>query len=241
MRLRRQRGAGSREQGRQAGSHSSYPSTCAGPTRRGRSFRPAATDSRPPAPWRRQAGFTLIETIAAFVLLALFVGVLMSSLGMAMRHTVWAEQQSMAAEWAQSKMDLVGIGEPIEEGNSRGRFDDDYRWEMEVVEYEPPRDPPPAPTEAQLAAGYQPIEYDPDSLGMYLYRIDLRVLWGDARDERSATFTTVRAYSPDQAVLFNTDPAAAGAGMGQQGQYGYGQGRRPRIDQNVDNRGSQSR
>lgn len=194
---------------------------------------------------RGQGGFTLIETIAAFVLLALFVGVLMSSLGTAMRHTVWAEQQSMAAEWAQSKMDLVGIGEPIEEGSSRGRFDDDYRWEMDVVEYEPPRDPPPAPTEAQLAAGYQPVEYDPDSLGMYLYRVDLRVLWGDARDERSAAFTTVRAYSPDQAVLFNTDPAAAGAGMGQQGQYGYGQGQgqRPRqgAGQNANNRGSQTR
>ena len=190
---------------------------------------------------REQRGFTLIETIAAFVLLALFVGVLMSSLGTAMRHTVWAEQQSIAAEWAQSKMDLVGIGEPIEEGNSRGRFDDDYRWEMEVVEYDPPRDPPPAPTEAQLAAGYQPVEYDPDSLGMYLYRVDLRVLWGDARDERSAMFTTVRAYSPDQAVLFNTDPAAAGAGAGQQGQYGYGQGQRQGAGQNANNRGSQTR
>ena len=195
-------------------------------------------------PVDHQRGFTLIEAIAAFVLLALFVGVLMSSLGTAMRHTVWAEQQSMAAEWAQSKLDLVGIGEPIEEGSSRGEFDDDYRWEMEVVEYEPPRDPPPEPTEAQLAAGYQPVEYDPESLGMYLYRIDLRVFWGGARDERSVAFTTVRAYSPDQAVLFNTDPNAAGA-VGQQGQYGYGQGQRQgtggQSRRPADNRGSSLR
>lgn len=163
------------------------------------------------------SGFTLIETLAAFILLALFLGVLMASLGTAMRHTVWAEQQSLAAEWAQSKLDLVGIGEPIEEGSSRDRFDDTYRWEMHITEYDPPRDPPQLTSE-QLAAGYEPMDYDPESLGLHLYRIDLTVLWGERAQERSLEFTTVRAYSPDQAVLFNPDASGADPA----GQYGYG-------------------
>ena len=183
-----------------------------------RDFRPAAV--RPPG-MPGQSGFTLIETLAAFILLALFLGVLLSSLGTAMRHTVWAEQQSLAAEWAQSKLDLVGIGEPIEEGSSRDRFDDTYRWEMQITEYDPPRDPPQLTSE-QLAAGYQPMEYDPDALGLHLYRIDLAVLWGERDQERSLDFTTVRAYSPDQAVLFNPDASGADPA----GQYGYGAGQR---------------
>lgn len=143
----------------------------------------------------RQKGFTLIEAIAAFVLLALFIGVLMSALSKSMRQTVRAEQESLAAQWAQSKLDLVGIGEKLETGSTRDRFDDDYRWEMVVEEYEPVRDEP-------LDA-----EFDLSTLGMNLYRIDLDVFWGPRGRERSTRFTTLRAYSPDQAILFNTPEA----------------------------------
>lgn len=144
-----------------------------------------------PAPAR---GFTLIEAIAAFVLLATFLGVLMSALSISMRQTVRAEQESFAAQWAQSKLDLVGIGEKLEEGSSRDRFDDDFRWEMQVEEYVPERDEP----------------VDTESIGMRLYRVDLDVFWGRPPRERSARFTTLRAYAPDQAVLFDTPPGEAG-------------------------------
>lgn len=144
----------------------------------------------------RQAGFTLIEAIAAFVLLALFIGILMAALSTSMRQTVRAEQESMASQWAQSKLDLVGIGEKLETGTTRDRFDDSYRWEMQVEEYDPPRDEP------------LDIPLDPKSLGMNLYRVDLDVFWGPRQAERSARFTTLRAYSPDQAVLFEADPNA---------------------------------
>lgn len=139
-------------------------------------------------------GFTLIEAIAAFVLLATFLGVLMSALGTAMRQTVRAEQESLASQWAQSKLDLVGIGEKLEEGSTRDRFDDDFRWEMHVEEYIPEREE----------------EVDPDALGLRLYRVDLDVFWGRPPRERSTRFTTLRAYAPDQAVLFDTPPGEAG-------------------------------
>ncbi|MBX3725770.1 MAG: type II secretion system protein [Xanthomonadales bacterium] len=150
----------------------------------------------PPA--RRAAhGFTLIEAIAAFVLLAIFLGVLMSALSISMRQTVRAEQESLAAQWAQSKLDLVGIGEKLEEGSSRDRFDKDFRWEMLVEEYVPERDEP----------------VDTESIGMRLYRVDLDVFWGRPPRERSTRFTTLRAYAPDQAVLFDTPPGeTAGEG-----------------------------
>lgn len=147
----------------------------------------------------RQKGFTLIEAIAAFVLLALFIGVLMSALSKSMRQTVRAEQESLAAQWAQSKLDLVGIGEKLETGETRDKFDDSYRWEMKVEEYTPPR----------TTEDGTEIEFDPETLGMSLYRVDLDVFWGGRGNERSTRFTTLRAYAPDQAILFN-NPDAAG-------------------------------
>lgn len=169
---------------------------CGGPASRfsAGSFRVPSPGPRSlvPAPWRRQQGFTLLEAIAAFVLLALFIGVLMSTLSTSMRNTIRAEQASLAAQWVQSKLDLVGIGEKLETGHTRGRFDDDFRWEMVVEEFDPPREEP------------LEIPFDPDSLGMNLYLVDLTVFWGDRGREQSAKFTTLRAYSPDQAVLFES-------------------------------------
>lgn len=163
-------------------------------------------------------GFTLIEAIAAFVLLALFLGVLMSSLSVSMRNTIRAEQESLAAQWAQSKLDLVGIGEKLEEGSTRGEFDDDFRWEMNVEEYIAERE-----VESE-------IPFDLDSLGMRLYRVDLDVIWGDRDNARRARFTTLRAYSPDQAVLFNqldgaADAASASGRSGTAGQARSGNSR----------------
>jgi general secretion pathway protein I len=167
----------------------------------------------------RQKGFTLIEAIAAFVLLALFIGILMAALTTSMRQTVRAEQESMASQWAQSKLDLVGIGEKLETGATRDRFDDSYRWEMLVEEYDPPRDVP------------LEIPLDPKSLGMNLYRVDLDVFWGPRGAERSTRFTTLRAYSPDQAVLFEVDPNADPSALsGAAGLQGMG-GRRPAAGQ----------
>lgn len=158
-------------------------------------------------------GFTLLEAIAAFVLLALFIGVLMSALSTSMRNTIRAEQASLAAQWAQSKLDLVGIGQKLEPGRTSDRFDDDFRWEMNVEEFDPPRDEPLT------------IPFDPASLGMNLYLVDLTVFWGgrDRSREQSAQFTTLRAYSPDQAVLFDNpldpggDPGMGGVPMPRQG------------------------
>ena len=170
----------------------------------------------------RQVGFTLIEAIAAFVLLALFLGVLMAALTTSMRQTVRAEQESMASQWAQSKLDLVGIGEKLETGATRDRFDDVYRWEMSVEEYDPPRDEP------------LEIPLDPKALGMNLYRVDLDVFWGPRGAEGSTRFTTLRAYSPDQAVLFddpgadpNALPGAAGVPGGRPAPGQAGQARSP--------------
>ena len=149
--------------------------------------------SRFPVPSAR--GFTLIELIAAFVIFALGFGVLLQILGGSLRTTTQSLDESKAAMWAQTVLDTQGIGEPLQEGSSRGRFDDQYSWELRVSKY----DPPPAQTTVQ------PIgSADANGLitqltpNMDLFQLDLDVSWGNQFLMHRAHFATVRVMNPPQ-------------------------------------------
>lgn len=132
----------------------------------------------------RQRGFSLIELVAAFVVFALGFAVLMGILSASIRNTRLAAEYTQAALWAQSQLDVVGIGEKLEPGHKSGRFDDQYRWELDVQKYEPPPDANSAPK----PEGFQGID---------LFRVDLEVLWGERRSPRSAHFVSLRSANAE--------------------------------------------
>lgn len=132
----------------------------------------------------RQRGFSLIEMVAAFVVFALGFSVLMGILSASIRNTRLAADYTQAALWAQSQLDVVGIGEKLEPGRKSGRFDDAFRWELEISKYEPPPDANAGPT----AESFQSIE---------LFRVDLEVLWGERRSPRSAHFVSLRSANAE--------------------------------------------
>ena len=101
-------------------------------------MKPTLSLRRVPPRRSRQRGFSLIELVAAFVVFALAFGVLMGILSSSIRNTRLAAEYTQAALWAQSRLDVVGIGEKLEEGHESGRFDDEYRWELDISKYEPP-------------------------------------------------------------------------------------------------------
>jgi general secretion pathway protein I len=161
----------------------------------------------------RMRGFSLIEMVAAFLVFAIGVGVLMQVLATSMRNTRQSSEYTMAALWAQSKLDTVGVGKPIEAGRSNGRFDDDYRWELDIQQVDPSSVEPP-PQQAAIAGntaqnqnanqgrtsvanagnggGLQVAPFD-------LYQVDLTVSWGGSVGSRlrTAHFDTLRAQNPD--------------------------------------------
>jgi general secretion pathway protein I len=69
----------------------------------------------------------------------------------------------------------------VREGATEGRFDDTYRWRMNVSRYQPPGDVPA--TDAQAGD---------DAAGGGMYRLDLDVVWGQGGDERHARVSTLR-------------------------------------------------
>lgn len=133
----------------------------------------------------RMRGFTLIEIMVSFTILALGLGIAMQIATGAMRNARVAAERTEAALYAQSLLDGIGVGERLATGESRGEFNDDYDWQLTVDEYEVALD------DAQngIDAGMAPVQ---------LYRLELVVSWGrDRRREQQAHFVTLRALTPD--------------------------------------------
>jgi general secretion pathway protein I len=142
---------------------------------------------------RRQRGFSLLEVILAFTLLAMALGILMAILGGGLTQVRGAADASVATLHAQSLLDEVGVLEPIEPGSSGGDFDDGrYRWEMQITEAE---DPAPVGVADPDAAPVETVGRQLPSAPL-LYRIKLDMAWGEDDLERRISFVTLRARTP---------------------------------------------
>lgn len=132
----------------------------------------------------RARGFTLIEIIVAFTILALGLGITMQIATGAMRNARYAAQRTEAALYAQSLLDSAGVGERLEVGETSGDFNDDFRWRLAVEEHEVESE-----TATPIETGLAPVQ---------LYRLELVVTWGRRdKTEQEARFVTLRALTPD--------------------------------------------
>ncbi len=142
---------------------------------------------------RRQRGFSLLEVILAFTLLAVALGILMAILGGGLTQVRGAGDATVATLHAQSLLDEVGVLEPIEPGRRGGEFEDGrYRWEMQVTEVE---DPAPSGPVDPNAAPVETVGLQLPSAPL-LYRIQLDLSWGEDDFERRISFVTLRARTP---------------------------------------------
>lgn len=133
----------------------------------------------------RQSGFTLLELVLAFVLLATALGLTVGVISRGLRQMQWSTHATEASLYAQSKLDALGVLERVTPGSERGEFGDGaYRWRQEIREV-----PDPAVPETDHAAP-APL---PTSV---LYRVSLDVSWGDAGAAQTLHFATLRALSP---------------------------------------------
>jgi general secretion pathway protein I len=129
---------------------------------------------------RRQRGFSLLEVIAAILLLAVAFTALMKVAGSAINLTQNAAEHSEAAMWARGKLDSAFVGEPVTPGSSSGQFNKKFRWQLNVTPWN------------QIGA-------TPPNALLHLYQLDLDVLWGPLAHPRSAHFRTLRLSGSDAA------------------------------------------
>ncbi len=153
-------------------------------------------ESRIPNPesHAHQHGYTLIEVIVAFAILALGLTLLLGTLTGATRQVHWADEAGRAALHAQSLLDDTGVGVALQPGQTSGTFEDGhYHWSMVVSPYRDPLLPP-----------MQSLDLGAPRL----LRLSLTVQWG----EDSGTGDNRRRRLQVQSLrLVTPNPLATGA------------------------------
>lgn len=80
----------------------------------------------------RQRGFTLLEALVAFAIMAVAFTALLQAFGTGLGGLDRAERQALAALQARSKLAEVGILIPLEVGRSEGELPEGGRWSVEI-------------------------------------------------------------------------------------------------------------
>jgi general secretion pathway protein I len=133
---------------------------------------------------QRQAGYTLIEIIVAFAILALGLTLLLGTLSGATRQVKQAGEAGRAALHAQSL--LAEFGEVPVPGARSGQLDGGrYRWRLDVAQW---NDPAPR-------SGPQRI--DPNAAR--LQRLQLEVTWGEGGPRERLQVSSLRLVAPQVA------------------------------------------
>ncbi len=120
-------------------------------------------------------GFSILEILIAFVVMALVVGSLLRLFGTSVRNVALAEEYSFAVQVAESRMQAVGTEIPVEKGSVNGEErNTGYRWEVAM----------------------EPVELDEEqetfSLSIQPYQVSVVVSWDSAGKKRQFALSSLR-------------------------------------------------
>ncbi|MGB5601452.1 MAG: type II secretion system protein [Gammaproteobacteria bacterium] len=86
---------------------------------------------------RRQRGFSLIEILVAFMILAMSLTVIFRIFSGGLRNVALSEDYARAVLVAEAQLSAIGISEPLEQGVSSGEWGKRFRWERVIENYQP--------------------------------------------------------------------------------------------------------
>ncbi len=81
---------------------------------------------------KSRRGFSLIEALAAFAILAMALGQLLNGVSGGVRNEARADFLSRAAREGSSHLDSLGVAAPAPFGESSGRYPDGLYWSLSV-------------------------------------------------------------------------------------------------------------
>ncbi len=126
----------------------------------------------------RQAGFTILEVLVAFVVAALLLSVILGGFSQGLSNLRLVDQRAQAVLVAQSRMAEIGVVTPLQPGVFQGveNADQPFRWVVNVT-----------PLEWEYAARVAAV-------GAVLYRVQVEVSWGEPGVEKSLSLVSLRTF-----------------------------------------------
>ena len=122
----------------------------------------------------RQSGYTLIEVLVAFMILALALTVLLRIFSGGLRNVSVSSDYATATLIAESRLAATGIDIPLTPGETAGIEGERFEWTVSVQDYQP-------------WPGYRSASQAVDA-----YRVTVTVEWPNGNNTRSVGLSTVR-------------------------------------------------
>ncbi len=124
----------------------------------------------------KQQGFSLLEILIAFSILALSLGILLKIFSAGVNTAVVAEDYTAAIQIAESLMAKTGVETPLLPDQSSGVDNKKYHWLVEVSPFE-----------------FNPENVDLTAIRAVLYKVKVIVSWGDGdNNDRRIELTTLK-------------------------------------------------
>lgn len=122
----------------------------------------------------RNGGYTLIEVLVAFVILAMALSVLLRIFSGGLRNISVSSDYALAILVAEAQLTSAGVTDALVPGETRGDKGDKFRW-------------------TRIVRNYVPLEgYAADSMPLPAYHVTVIVEWPHADGVRQVDISSIR-------------------------------------------------
>lgn len=130
----------------------------------------------------KSKGFTLIEVLVAMAILGVGLTLIIELFSGGLRLGRASEEYTKAVNYARIKMEEIMVKPMMEEGSEEGKFDDTFRWQVEVKKVD-----------------LLPIENRPEfKPPVQFFQVQINIVWKSGSKERSTRIESYKTLRPEE-------------------------------------------